>query len=61
MLARSIVIAASVMNIAGIILEIIKLRQKRKWLPSAGGLTLHAVPLIAFGSFFYWLAFGHWM
>jgi len=59
--ARFIVIAAILLNIVGIILEIIKLRKKKKWLSAAGGLTLHILPLIAFGSFFYWLAFGHWM
>jgi hypothetical protein len=61
MLARFIVVAATLLNIVGIILVIIKLRKKRKWLSAAGGLTLHILPLFAAGNFSYWLAFGHWM
>ena len=61
MLVRLIVVAAIIVNIAGIILEIIQLRKKRNLLHSAIGLFLHIIPLIAFGAFFYWLAFGHWM
>jgi hypothetical protein len=61
MLVRFIVIAAILLNTAGIILEIFKLRKNRKWLSAVGGLILHIFPLIAFGSFSYWLAFGNWM
>jgi len=58
---RLIVIAAILMNVAGIVLEIVKLRKNRNWLSAAGILALHVTPLVAFGSFSYWLAFGHWM
>jgi hypothetical protein len=61
MLARFIVIVAILLNIVGIILIIIKSRKKREWLSAARGLALHILPLIAFVSFSYWLAFGHWM
>ena len=61
MLARFILFAAILLNIAGMILEVIKLRKKRKWLSVAGGLALHILPLFAGGSFSWWLAFGHWM
>jgi len=60
-IVKDIVIVTILLNIIGIILEIIKLRKKQKWLFFTTGLSLHIVPLIAFGSFFYWLSFGHWM
>jgi drug/metabolite transporter (DMT)-like permease len=61
MLVRFILVAAILLNIAGIILEIIKLIKKRKWLSAVAGLALHILPLAAAGSFAYWLAYGHWL
>ena len=59
--ARIILMAAIFMNITGVILEIIRLIKKRKWLAFTRGLAIHVVPLAGFGIFACWLAFGHWM
>jgi hypothetical protein len=61
MLARPVMVVAILLNIVGIILVILKLRKRRKWLNDALILALHILPLIIFGSFFYWLAFGCWL
>ena len=58
---RLIAVAAIGMNLTGIVLEIINFRKNRKWLATIVRLALHIAPLMAFGGFAYWLAFGHWM
>ena len=58
---KFIAVAAFLLNVTGIILEIIELKKKKKWLTAVIRIALHAVPIIAAGSFYYWIAFGHWM
>jgi hypothetical protein len=53
---------AVLINVVGIVLEIIKLKDKnKKWLLISLRFALHFLPLLAIGGFYYWLAFGHLM